>query len=320
MSMEMAGPIVSVIICTRDRAEDLRQTLVAIAHLCVPDTMPAELVVVDNASTDGTATLVRESRLPNMPVRYVFEGRGGKGYAYNAGMAAAQGGVLLFTDDDVRPPRDWIAGMAGPILRGQVDAVAGGVRMAHHLARPWMWVGLRGAMADTDHLDAEAPQNLIGANMAFSRSVLKKVPAFDPELGPGALGFADEVLFSYQLKAAGFRIGSALDVVVEHHFDPARLTRESLLKAAGKHGRSQAYLAHHWDHKVISLPQGRLAKCALRLAVQRVRHRRTPASAEGLARWEFEGTAIIEFYRGYLCEQRRSRVYDKHGLMKRTEI
>ena len=48
--------------------------------------------------------------------------------------------------------------------------------------------------------------DLTGANMAFARRVLDKVPGFDRELGPGGLGFCDDTLFSLQLRTAGFRL------------------------------------------------------------------------------------------------------------------
>jgi glycosyltransferase involved in cell wall biosynthesis len=60
---------VSIIICTRDRAESLRETLASIGRCAVPD-LAVELVVVDNGSTDGTAAIVRAAGLANVPVRF----------------------------------------------------------------------------------------------------------------------------------------------------------------------------------------------------------------------------------------------------------
>ena len=50
---------VSIIIVTRNRAEDLRQTLDAMRCLRVPDGCEAEMLVVDNGSSDDTAGVVR---------------------------------------------------------------------------------------------------------------------------------------------------------------------------------------------------------------------------------------------------------------------
>ena len=110
--------VVSIIVCTCNRAKALRQTLVSFAELDTPPRIPIELIVVDNALTDDTAEVVASCNLTAIQVRYVHEPRRGRGYAYNRGMAEAQGEVLLFTDDDMRVPANWIAGMRKPILSG----------------------------------------------------------------------------------------------------------------------------------------------------------------------------------------------------------
>ncbi len=307
----------SIIICTRNRVADLRETLEAIGRTCVPAGLLCELIVVDNASTDGTARLVQEYRLPNMPVRYVYEGQAGKGNAYNAGIAAARGQALLWTDDDVRPPPDWIAGMAGPILRGEADAVAGGVRIAPHLVQPWMTVTERALLASTEEIHPCAPM-MIGANMAFAKAVLKHVPAFDRELGPGALGFYEESLFTWQLLKAGCRLAERLDLCVEHHPDPARISHESFLSTVTKYGRSLAYVEHHWEHRVHRAVHLRLWGRLLRLVVLRMVHRRTLSRVQAPPDWERSHTQGAAFFRQYLIERRRPRNYEQQGLVKKV--
>jgi glucosyl-dolichyl phosphate glucuronosyltransferase len=308
---------VSIIICTCNRAEDLRQTLMSIAEVCVPDGIVCELIVVDNASSDHTAEVVRCHQLPNMPVRYFHEPRRGKGYAYNAGMAAAGGNIFLFTDDDVRPPRDWISGMCQPIWNGHADAVAGGVRIAPHLERPWMQSEHRICFADTERLQhSEYPLDLVGANMAFSRKVLTQVPAFDVELGPGALGFGDETLFSRQLRQANCRIIGALYTIVEHHFDPTRLLHKNFAKIHHKMGRSHAYLAYHWEHRDIQVSQAQRLYHILRLAYWRLKHVSEWLVREGSPWWEMRIMRDIGFISQYLIEQKRPRNYSKFGLQK----
>jgi len=312
--------IISIIICTYNRADDLRQTLAAVAQVCVPEQMPTELLVVDNASTDVTAEVVASCHLPNMPVRYIHEPRRGKGYAYNTGMAAARGEVFLFTDDDVRPPKNWIEGMCGPILRGEADAVAGGVTIAPHLERAWFSPTQRGWLAELKHPRWERMSQafLVGANMAFSRNVLEKVPAFDPELGPGATGFGDDGLFGLQLQGAGFSVYATPEANVEHHFAEDRLLRRNFLSIAQRMGRTDAYLAHHWQHRPITLPHLRLVKHWLHLTLLRIIKRKECHSVEGMPAWEMVLLQKVSLYRQYLIERKRLRTYKKHGLVKRT--
>ena len=123
-------PVVSIIICTRNRAESLREALAAIGRCEVPRDLPAELLVVDNGSTDDTRQVVESTRLANMPVRYAIETRPGKGYAYNRALAETTGQVLLFTDDDVvRPGSDRLVDAV--VAYGTTDAIA--ARLNEHL-------------------------------------------------------------------------------------------------------------------------------------------------------------------------------------------
>ena len=144
------------------------------------------MLVVDNGSLDRTRRVVRQAKFWGRAPRYLYEPRPGVSYARNAGLAAARGEVLLWTDDDVRPGRTWIEAMCRPILDGRADAVAGRVKLPDYLERPWLRPWHRVCLA------VDAPTtgdfDLTGANMAFARRVLEKVPAFDLELGPGALG------------------------------------------------------------------------------------------------------------------------------------
>ena len=312
----MQVPLVSIIICTRNRARFLRETIAAIGQVRMPLNLSCELIIVDNCSTDDTAQMVNANPMPNMALRFLSEARPGKCFALNTGLAAAQGEIILFTDDDVRPPADWIEGMCRRLLSGEADAVAGGVRIAPALERAWMLPLHRAWLASTEDLNPNSLTHMIGANMAFSRTVLACVPAFDTELGPGALGFEDETLFSHQLLAAGCTIGSALDVIVEHHFDPSRLTRAAFLDMARKQGRSKAYVAHHWDHVVLTFPMLRLAKVQIGIGT----HRRPRAPQdEGPTLREMQRETYLGFVQQYLNERRRPRNYALHGLVKLTQ-
>src|SRR5579872_2384014 len=99
--------MLSIIICTRNRAVRLQQTLIAQNKVNVPSGWSAEVIVVDNASTDQTAAVVQNTRLTSMENFYLYEARAGKANALNSGLAKARGEIIVFADDDVVPMEDW---------------------------------------------------------------------------------------------------------------------------------------------------------------------------------------------------------------------
>ncbi len=305
----------SIIIVTRDRADDLSLTLEAMREIRVPDGLEVELLVVDNGSSDHTAQVVKSCEIPGLPVRYVLENQPGLSRGRNRGLAEAKGEIILFTDDDVRPPVDWISGMCEPILSGNADAVAGGVRIAPNLLRPWMAPIHRSWLASSEWLEAGNPRSMVGANMVISRRVLEKVSGFDPELGAGALGSGEESLFSSQLIAAGYRIADRTDLCVEHHFQSSRLKRKSWLDAAEKLGVSLAYRGHHWEHWGCRWPRVRHFIAIVRLSIWRVTHR-GEIREEGCSEHELGLAYHLAIIKGHIAARKQPRKYAKHGLVK----
>ena len=230
---------VSIIVCTCDRPESLCATLQSIGEAEIPPGWEVELLVIDNGSAGLARSTVLALDFPDVRLRWVAEPRRGKGYAYNTGLAAASGEILLFTDDDVRVPVDWIEKMCAPMVRGEADAVQGGVRPAPHLERPWLTGALRVWLAVVDH-PTIPPPGLVGANMAFRREAAELVGGFDPRLGPGAAGFYDDTVFGWALEKAGKVISYRPEIFVEHYFAPDRLRLRSFLLTARKMARSRA--------------------------------------------------------------------------------
>jgi len=92
---------ISVIICTRDRSESLKDVLDCFLKQETNGQFDYEIIVVDNNSKDATKNTV-EASMPefNGKLRYLFEPNQGKPYALNAGIKASSGEIIIFTDDD----------------------------------------------------------------------------------------------------------------------------------------------------------------------------------------------------------------------------
>lgn len=313
---------VSILICTRNRASYLRDTLCSLSSVHVPEEDTVELIVVDNGSTDSTAAVVDAEAPVHLSPRRVYEETPGLSNARNAGVAAANGEILLFTDDDVRVPENWIERMCAPFRSGTVAAVAGGVRLAPALHRSWMTPVHRGALADTSHLESVSPPRLVGANMAVRRSVFDRIPGFDPDLGAGphTYGFHEETLFSLQLTEAGEDIARAYDIVVEHHPDPSRLAQRAFVEWADKLGQSDAYVDYHWRHAPASRVRSAAAFAywSMRLIEFPLRHWMTSNTREGIAPERLEQIRSRAYHHQMLSLVGMPRMYDRYGLKKRS--
>lgn len=309
-------PNVSILICTHNRAPYLTRTLESLGAIKIPKNLRAELIVVDNASTDATLAVVQRCGIRNMEVRTVSEPQPGKARACNTGITASRGEILIFTDDDVLVPRDWLAEMCQPILDGRAEAVSGAVIIPPNLTRPWMSDFHRGWMGSTEGFDEQDIDNMVGGNMACHRNVFERVPALDSDLGPGMLGYHEEALFTWQLKLAGFRIRFLPHVIVEHHFPETRLTRDSMLDSAMRAGRSSGYIAHHWEHRSIRRPLMRWGRALIRLLYWRLRRFGFYAPKDRSPRWEMEMVMDVSYFRQYMNERKRRRFYKALGLIK----
>jgi glucosyl-dolichyl phosphate glucuronosyltransferase len=305
---------VSIIICTYNRADSLRQTLASIDRVDVPADLTAELVVVDNASTDHTAAVVREHRPAGIPVRYIHEPRKGKPYAINRAFAQTTGSIILSTDDDVEPGREWIEAMCRPLTEGKADFVGGPIVLPEDLkafcrsSRRLDWIA--------DGVGGTGPEPF-GSNLAFARRILDDVPGYDPEIGPGALGFHDDVLFFTQARDAGYRHVVADERgTVKHHLGRDRLTADAMRRQASGIGRSMAYFDHHYEHVAAAWSRMGLLKSLAGLAYVRLRHLTFLSRKSGLHPAEWWQHRRIGYHSQMLIERRRPRNYEKQGGRK----
>ena len=308
---------VSIIICTCNRADELSKFLASLGQITVPASLQCETLVIDNGLPMPQSKRPKQPACPICPSLFL-QSKQGQSHARNTGIANARGEIIVFTDDDLRFPTDWIARMIEPIQSGQAQAVTGGVHIAPHLERSWMQELHRAWLAETINRNKYIGNSLVGANMAFLRKVLTRVPRFDIELGPGALGFADDSLFSRQLEEAGYTIADQRDVIVEHHFLRSRLTRNSFGDTAGKHGRSSAYMMYHWEHEKVAAPLLQWMRKRLQLALWRRTHPQSVAQTEGMDPAEMHHLRSLALYQQIAMEQKKPRKYERHGLIKKS--
>src|ERR1700730_7119002 len=117
----------TVLICTYNRARRRRETLAAMQAMAPADAV-AEIIVVDNNSTDSTPLVIAEAaRNAVIPVIALHEARQGKSFALNRGLEAARGDIVALTDDDVWPAGDWLKRIVADFRERDVTFVCGKV-------------------------------------------------------------------------------------------------------------------------------------------------------------------------------------------------
>ena len=223
----------SIIICTYNRAESLRDTLSALRELQVEPERRWELIVVDNNSKDHTRHVVEEIQLNWPQLRYEFEGIQGLSHARNHGIRHARGEIILFTDDDVLPEPDWLETTLDGIAHYQADACGGYIAPIWETPPPvWLTERFYGFLAvrtdrSDDYLMTHADPTPFGANMAFRREVFDRVGLFDTRRGRKGKVLAsgeDGELFE-RIQAAGLKVVFLGGSRVHHKVESFRLTK-----------------------------------------------------------------------------------------------
>jgi GT2 family glycosyltransferase len=227
-----SGPLVTVVVATRDRPQSLARCLRALAALTYA---PFEVVVVDNApSTRETLAVVQQRSGQDARVRYVRELRPGVSCARNRGLGEARGELVAFTDDDVVVDSGWLDGVVRGFDRSpSVACVTGLVPSARldtaeqrYFDRRVSWAlgctprryDRRGDLEASPLYPYTAGQFGTGANFAFRTAVLRNLGGFDEALGPGTPAAAGEDLDLFvRTILAGHAIAYEPAAVVWHH-------------------------------------------------------------------------------------------------------
>lgn len=279
---EAASPLVSVVICTHNRATRLGTALRSVLDQDATG-VPFELLVVDNASTDATREVVDRFRGAG-PVRYAFEPALGLCHARNTGWRGARGRYVAYLDDDAVACPGWLRAIAETFAAVPGAGIVGGrVEPIWEGARPgWLSddVSLSLTIVDwssTPKMIADVRVEwLVGANMAVRADVLREVGGFHPALdraGARMLSSGD-VYLQKQVLALGYQCAYAPAMAVRHAVPATRLTKRWFRRRYYAQGLSDAVMQR------LDGASSRRARAALaaRLAAELLGHPRDLAA------------------------------------------
>ncbi|MBM3674647.1 MAG: glycosyltransferase [Actinobacteria bacterium] len=260
----------SVVIAAHDAAATLPAQLAALATQDWDHEW--EILVVDNASTDDTAAVVRRAArtMPRLRLVTARDGRG-PAYARNQGAAVARGSVLAFCDaDDVVGSR-WVGAMGDALA--QSSFVCGPVEL-HRLNPAWI-ADSRGSTGTASAAWFEDCFPFASScNMGVARDRFLALGGFDELLQVG-----EDIDLSMRLHLAGVTLAYVDNALVHYRLRP---TLRATFERAVAYGASRPVLAERWRERTgssVSRMRG------LRNWAWLVRHAPELRTQEGRAHW-----------------------------------
>ena len=260
---------VSVIVPTRNRLDVLRQ---AVAALCAQQ-YPRdgfEIVVVDNASSDGTATWLESIVAERGPrVRWLREAKPGSHYARNRGFAAATGQIVALIDDDIVVAPDWLERLVAVYQNPQVGCAGGRIRIKWINGRPDSHITPFSSRLGELDLGEETAfvESVNAGNLSARRDVLIRVGGYNPCNAPGDSLVGDgEAGLCRKVRRAGYAIMYVPAATAWHLQDASRVTVPYLKRRFADQGRSDAYTDYQCGGGSTAALAYRTLRAALRAA------------------------------------------------------
>lgn len=257
---------VSIIICTYNRAELLRECLQSLCHQTF-DMSGTDVIVVDNNSTDQTSDVISEfnDQLPKL--RYVHEPNQGLSHARNRGFREATTEWIAYLDDDARAFPDYVKNLLLAIEKNQFDCI-GGVYL------PWYKYGRPKWYKDSYGTNTGKPAGLLedgyasGGNMIIRKEVLERFGGFSSRVGMSGrkIAYGEETRLQVMMRREGLRIGFDPAIRIEHLVNIHKQTPMWFIR------RSFAVGRNYWDAFLISpsflLVCKSLASTLIKLVIQ----------------------------------------------------
>lgn len=226
--------VVTAIICTHNRSEVLQDCLLSLERQSLSEDQ-YEILIVDNASTDSTASIAQAwaSKRPNR--KYIFEETVGLARARNTGLAASSGAVVAYTDDDVLVADDWLERIGDRFssLGHEVGGLGGEIDPLFEAPRPsWLtddllhFLSINLGWSETPRLMTDV-EWICEANCAYRTEVLNRYGGFPEHLGrKGDLLLSGENFVNEMMKKDGIQFYFDPTIRVTHRIPPSRLTKE----------------------------------------------------------------------------------------------
>jgi len=204
-----------------------------------------QLIVVDNGSTDGTWPWLRTISPPRgATFKTLQESIPGLSRARNAGVRAARGEIVAFTDDDCHPTRSYLNDLLDVFASPEIDYCGGRVLLYDPADSP-VTVNTSGTPLLFPPKSFIPPGTIHGANMAFRRRVLETTGPFDVLLGAGSITrSAEDTDLIFRASWCGYTGFYAPAPTVMHHHRRNTPVEVARVMRGYDRGRGAFYIKH----------------------------------------------------------------------------
>ena len=225
----MTPPLITAIICTRNRARLLDLCLRSLQRQTAPREQ-YEVLVIDNGSSDDTPSVCAAHA--SSGVRYIVEPVAGLSRARNTGWREAKAPIVGYLDDDAQALEGWMAGALAVFQNVHpAPAWAGGPIDLDWQSPPpeWLDASLQGCLGILNLGDSprwmSSQEQLVGCNSVFPRALLEEMGGFDERLGRvnNLLLSGEETQLQKRIEARGGRLYYHPDIRIRHHVPLERM-------------------------------------------------------------------------------------------------
>lgn len=239
----MIKPLLSIVVCTYNREMLLQEMLRSLVCQSLSPRL-YEIIIVDNASTDGTAKFVSDSQLTYKNIRYVLEKRLGLSFARNCGWSEAVGEYVAYIDDDALADYYWAERIceAFSAVTPQPDAIGGRI-LPWYRNPPPRWFDdsfeTRSWGESSRFLDPEREIfGFSGSNMVIKREILVNYKGFSTAYGMEGeeMRFGEESELFMRLTLAGRKLYYVPDMIVHHAVNACHYTYRYIAKRSFNSG------------------------------------------------------------------------------------
>lgn len=232
----MTTPFVSVVMCTYNRAELLKQAIASLVQQQVD--FDYEIVIVDNLSTDHTQDVLQAAiQSSPVPIHSVIEPKPGVSAARNRTISESHGEWIASVDDDEIAAPDWLQQLVSVAQRRSSRCVGGRVELdLPQETLDGLSPVCRDLLGESAFGDVEQRYTRRHAactgNLLVHRSVFEEIGLFDESLTEGG----EDTDLSRRVRQAGIDGWYTPHAIVHHHVPEFRLTPKYLLWAAERNG------------------------------------------------------------------------------------